>query len=58
MLLSDLIEYIPTQKEKIRSISPGLDSETEACGHWSEFRESFWGKDASEWQVVEDVDRG
>ena len=48
MLLSDLIEHIPTQKEKIRLISPGLDSETEACGYWNEFRESFWGEDASE----------
>ena len=58
MSLGDLIKHIPAQKERIDSISAGLDSETEACAYWSEFRKSIWGREASEWQKVEDVDRG
>jgi len=57
-MLSDLIKYIPAQKERIDSISPGLDPNTMVCNYWREFRESIWGKDASKWQMVEDVDRG
>ena len=58
MSLSDLVEHIPAQKEKIRSISSGLTTETAACDYWSRLREIFWGKDASQWQVVENIDRG
>jgi len=57
MSLSDLKDLARGQNEVIRTLPRGLDSETDNCADWTDFKNRVWGKGLETFQNTKPVNR-